>query len=199
MAERRTSAPGRDRPLRTDAARNRQALLDAAGDVFMELGTDASVAQIATRAGVAKGTVFGHFPSKDALLTAIVTDEVDRLVAASEQLPGDLEPGPALLAFMKLQVDRYAGNRALIEILRTARAAERPEIQAQVERLAEAGRPLLQRAQESGTTRPDLSALDVVLLACGVYSAAESLLDHEPGACERFLRAVFEGIGTPPA
>ncbi|WP_176930589.1 TetR/AcrR family transcriptional regulator [Actinacidiphila guanduensis] len=171
-------------------------MLVAASDVFAELGTDASVAQIAARAGMGKATVFGHFPSKETLLTAIVTDEVDRLVAAGEQLPGDLEPGPALLAFMKLQVDRYAANRAFIEILREAGAAERPEIRAQVERLAEACRPLIRRAQESGAARSDLSALDVVLLACGVYSAAESLLDHEPGACERYLHAVFEGIAT---
>jgi len=199
MTAHRRPISGQDRPLRTDAARNRQALLVAASDAFAELGMDASVAQIATRAGIGKATVFGHFPNKDSLLTAIVTDEVDRLVAASEQLPGNLEPAPALLAFMKLQVDRYAGSRAFIEILRQTKAAERPEIHAQVERLADAGRPLLERAQESKAVRADLSALDVVLLACGVYSAAESLLDHEPGACERYLRAVFEGLATTGA
>jgi AcrR family transcriptional regulator len=180
--------------MRTDAARNRQALLAAASDVFAEQGVDASVAQIAARAGIGKGTVFGHFPSKETLLAAIVTDEVDQLVAQAEQLDPGLEPDAALFAFMKLQVDRYAASRAFLQILRTARAAEQPEIQEQVDRLVSAGTPLAERAHQHGSLRADLTARDAVLLACGVYTASEALLDHEPDAGARYLRVVFNGM-----
>ncbi|MFD4669952.1 TetR/AcrR family transcriptional regulator [Lentzea sp. NPDC058450] len=182
------------RPMRADAVRTRRALLAAAADVFAELGIDASVAQVAARAGIGKGTVFGHFPTKESLLAAIVTDEVDGLVAATAALPGDLGPDAALLAFMKLQVDRYASNRAFIELLNTSRAAEQPDIQAQVGRLVEAGRPLVDRAHRDGTLNEELDARDIVLLACGLYGAAEPLLAAEPGAGDRYLRVVFRGV-----
>ncbi|QUQ64142.1 TetR family transcriptional regulator [Kutzneria sp. CA-103260] len=184
--------------MRADAVRTRRALLAAASDVFAELGTDASVAQVAARAGIGKGTVFGHFPTKETLLAAIVTDEVDDLVTAIGQLPGDLDPDGAVLAFMKVQVDRYAANRAFIELLRAARASAQPEIQAQVDRLVEAGKPLVKRAHDSGTLRADLTAHDVVLLACGVYCAAEPLLDHDRDASDRYLHVVFDGMRTSP-
>ncbi|WP_394618653.1 TetR/AcrR family transcriptional regulator [Lentzea sp. JNUCC 0626] len=183
-----------ERPLRADAVRTRRALLAAAADVFAELGIDASVAQVAARAGIGKGTVFGHFPTKEALLTAIVTDAVDDLVAATSALPGDLTPDAALLALMKLQVDRYASNRAFIELLNTSRAAQLPDVQAQVTRLIEAGRPIVDRAHREGSLDEELDARDVVLLACGLFGAAEPLLAHEPRAADRYLRVAFRGM-----
>jgi AcrR family transcriptional regulator len=197
MSDARTNAAGYARPVRADAVRTRKALLAAAADVFAERGMDASVAQVAAHAGIGKGTVFGHFPTKETLLTAMVTDEVDGLVAEVGRLPDSLDPDTALLAFMKMQVDRYAGNRAFIDLLRVARASELPDIQVQVDRLVEASQPLVDRAHRHGTLRAELTARDTVLLACGVYCAAEPLLDSEPNASERYLRVVFEGMRKP--
>ncbi len=80
------------RPLRADAARNRRLLLAAAADEFAERGLDASVADIARRAGVGKGTVFRHFATKDDLLAAIVIDRVRELDAVGERLLGGGRP-----------------------------------------------------------------------------------------------------------
>ena len=88
------------RPLRADAARNRALLLAAAADEFAEHGLEASVADIARRAGVGKGTVFRHFPTKDDLIAAIVLDRIEDLRASGERLLTADDPGDALLEFL---------------------------------------------------------------------------------------------------
>src|SRR3954471_11769353 len=94
------------RPLRTDAARHRELLLAAAEDEFAEHGLAASVADIARRAGVAKGTVFRHFATKDDLIAAIVSDDLAALVAVAERLAAAPDPGAALLEFLTVAAER---------------------------------------------------------------------------------------------
>src|ERR1700722_20731443 len=94
------------RPRRADAARNRALLLAAAADEFAERGLDASVADIARRAGVGKGTVFRHFATKDDLLAAIVLDRVNALNAVGDRLLDAADPGAALLEFLPAAADQ---------------------------------------------------------------------------------------------
>src|SRR5690348_15176075 len=95
-------SPRPPRSPRADAARNREPLLAAATAEFAERGIDASVADIARRAGVGKGTVFNHFPTKDHLLTAIVVARLARLTESAEELLTGPDAGAALLGFLTL-------------------------------------------------------------------------------------------------
>src|SRR3954469_12563364 len=106
------------RRMRADAVRRRKALLKAAAEVFAEHGAEASTAQIAARAGIGKGTVFRHFPTKEDLFAAIITEEIDGLVTVGRQQAEQADADTALLQFMSAGVDLYANNRALGEVLR---------------------------------------------------------------------------------
>ncbi|UOZ03481.1 TetR/AcrR family transcriptional regulator [Amycolatopsis sp. WQ 127309] len=185
-----------ERAMRADAVRTRKALLEAAATVFADIGEEATVAQIAARAGIAKGTVFRHFPTKDELLAAIVADAVDELVAAADRVAARDDADAALLEFMRVGAGTYARNRALVQVLDSAGAARHAGVQAQVERLITAAERLAGRARRAGTLRPDVHGQDVVLLTCGVYHAALPLLDEHPDACDRYLDMLFAGLRT---
>ncbi|MFI5615754.1 TetR/AcrR family transcriptional regulator [Amycolatopsis sp. NPDC051903] len=181
--------PGR--PMRADAVRTRKALVAAAAEVFAESGVDATVAEIATRAGIGKGTVFRHFPTKDDLLAAIVAAAVDELVAEADRLaPRD----DALPAFMRFSADLYARNRAVVEALDRAGADRHPKVQAEVERLVAAAERLTERARDAGVVRADVRGLDVVQLTCGVHHAAAPLARTEPDAGQRYADLVYAGL-----
>src|SRR4029453_8247703 len=94
------------RALRADAARNRSLLLAAATEEFAAHGMDASVADIARRAGVGKGTVFRHFPTKDDLLAAIVLDRIEGLTAEGRRLHEAADAGAALLEFLTIAANQ---------------------------------------------------------------------------------------------
>jgi len=98
-----TSDEGAPR-LRADAARNRAAILETAYEVFAEQGLAVPIDEIARRAGVGAGTVYRHFPTKDALFRAIVVDRVERMVEHAEGLAAEREPGEALFAFLRRHV-----------------------------------------------------------------------------------------------
>jgi AcrR family transcriptional regulator len=207
----------RARPLRRDAERNRLRILDGARLAFRELGLDASVEQIAARAGVGVGTVYRRFPTKDELVHAIVAEyvaSVDRLALAALERPG---PAEALRWFLHEMVRLQAANRGLRDVVlahrRRARAVHEQAVEGRV-----AVRPhierLLRRAQEAGEVRGDVVLEDVFLLLLsvggvvdlggrrlldvmldGLRPEAASPLGAPPPSAEEFLRALDRAWG----
>jgi AcrR family transcriptional regulator len=158
---------GIQRPQRADARRNFDALLVAARDAFAEHGTDASLEDIARRAGVGIGTLYRNFPTRDALIEAVYVAEVENLVAAADEA-GTLDPWPALEHWVHRFIGYIGTKRVLIEslnresdVLVSCRGA-----------MYGAGEPLVARAQDAGAMRDDVSIEDVVRLMSGVAGVA---------------------------
>jgi AcrR family transcriptional regulator len=174
-----SSARGGDRarpPLRRDAERNRLRILDGARLAFRELGLDASVEQIATRAGVGVGTVYRRFPTKDELVHAIVAEHVasvERLALQALERP---EPGEALRWFLHQMVGLQAANRGLRDLMLAHRRRTRA-VHAQAVEARAGVRPhierLLHRAQRAGEVRGDVVLEDVLLLLLSVGGVVE--------------------------
>lgn len=157
--------------LRADAQRNLDRLLGAAAECFAEQGVDASVDEIARRAGVGHGTVFRRFPTKDALLAAVLAARMSELAAGAEAACVELDAGEAFADVVRGMADAYARNRALVEAVK--RCETMPEAGALVDALAR----LLQRAQDSGAVRKDVTAEDVLALIPTASSYPEIVLD----------------------
>ncbi|MGW4774630.1 TetR/AcrR family transcriptional regulator [Nocardia sp. NPDC004278] len=179
--------------LRADAAHNRRALLAAAAATFAEQGMDASIAQIAARAGVGKGTVFRHFATKQQLLAAILCDRLDELTAAGEALLGAADPESALLEFMTTSVEMQAGDRSFCQAA-TGIAVSDPEVRAATARLFEAAEALTDQARRQGTVRDDITGEDIMLLPGAAYQAAAPLRDVAPDLWRRYLGVIFDGL-----
>jgi AcrR family transcriptional regulator len=179
------------RPLRADAARNRRLLLTTAAEEFDERGLNVSVADIARRAGVGKGTVFRHFATKDDLVAAIVLDRIGALTEAGEQQLDAPDPGAALLEFLTA-VTRELQHYDLA-FLQRAGALDTEMGRAQ-ERLFRHIHVLVDRAREHGALRADVTGADVVALMCAPKHAADSLPDAPPGLWQRYLAIIFDGL-----
>jgi AcrR family transcriptional regulator len=183
----------RPRQLRADAARNRRLLLDAAAAAFAEQGTEVSIAEIAQRAGMGKGTVFRHFPTKENLLAAIVGAQLDDLSAAGTALLEAPDPTAALLEFMRLGTEMQARDRS------TCQAAigivqDDAEAQAAADRLTRTADALTRRAQRHGGIRDDVTGRDIILLLRGAYQAAAPLASEAPGLWRRYLAVIIDGL-----
>jgi len=192
-----TDTPRRRRP-RADAVRNRQLLLRAAARAFAERGTDVSVAEIAQRAGIGKGTVFRHFPTKEDLLAAITGEMIDRLVDIGDSLSIADDAAAALLAFMTAGVEVLAADRAFGEVVGRP-VLRHPDVVAGIERLREVADTLADRARSQGAIRQDITGQDIVLLLGGVHQTAAPLMDAEPDLWRRYLALVFDGMRAEAA
>jgi AcrR family transcriptional regulator len=144
--------------LRADAQRNLDRLLEAAAECFAERGIDCSVDEIARRAGVGHGTVFRRFPTKEALLMAVVVRHVEAMTTVAEQAADAPDVEAAFVGFVRTAGEAYARDRALVEGL--DRCIDRPE----VANLIAAVDRLVQRAHEAGVLRAELGAEDVLKL-----------------------------------
>jgi AcrR family transcriptional regulator len=183
------------RPLRADAARNRKLLLAAAAHEFGERGLDASVADIARRAGVAKGTVFRHFPTKDDLIAAIVLDRITGLTDVGEALLDAPEPGAALLEF--LTVAARQSQQLDLSFLQVGElSAEATRSRARMLQVIDA---LVDRAREHGDVRADITGTDVVALMCAPNYIVSSLPDAPPELWQRYLAIIFDGLRSEGA
>lgn len=179
------------RALRADAARNRSVLLAAAAEEFAERGMDASVADIARRAGIGKGTVFRHFPTKDDLLAAIVLDRVDSLAALARELYLADDAGPALFAFL----EAAAGKQQQLDLSFLREAGEINERLTEArERLYSAIIALVQRAQAAGAVRADVTGLDVILMMCVPAYVVSYVPGAAPDLWRRYLAMVIDGL-----
>ncbi|MEV6376534.1 TetR/AcrR family transcriptional regulator [Micromonospora musae] len=178
------------RPRRADAQRNYDALLSAAREVFGESGVNASLEEVARRAGVGIGTLYRNFPSRRELFEAVYIDEVQALSRSVADV-AHLSPWDALVAWLNRFVAYAATKRALREEL--AYDSEvfrrcRSEIYA-------AGEPLLNRAQQAGAVRADTSFDDLLRLISGIVAFQFPEQDQR----DRVLAIALDGLRYPPA
>lgn len=179
----------RQRPKRADARRNYEALLAAAAEAFTENGTAASLEDIARRAGVGIGTLYRHFPTRQALLEAVYVDEVEEMSAKANDL-GDLDPWDALVTWLRQFVRYAATKRALAdEMLNTIDAEAQVFVSCRAA-ITEAGEMLLTRAQESGDARKDTNFTDVGRMVAGIASIKTA----DPGQIDRILDMALDGL-----
>ncbi|NUR57469.1 MAG: TetR/AcrR family transcriptional regulator [Catenulispora sp.] len=179
------------RPLRADAVRNRALLLAAAADEFAEHGLDASVADIARRAGIGKGTVFRHFPTKDDLIAAIVLDRIEALGAIGERLLHSEDAGAALLEFLAAAGDQR--RQRDLSFLQEAGDALPEVVQART-RMFQTINALVDRAREHGAIRRDITGTDVILLMCAPNYVTSYVPGASPDLWQRYLAIIFDGL-----
>jgi len=177
--------------MRADAARNRESLLAAAEAVFAERGPAASVADIAAAAGVAKGTVFRHFATKEDLIASIVSSHIDVLTAAARDLATGADPGEALLEFLAIAADQRRQHD--LTFLQTA-SDSHPQVVRAFDELHESLGLLVERAREAGAIRSDITEGDVFVLMCAPVHAVEYVTDPPPTLWRRYLAIIFDGL-----
>ena len=190
------AAPAGGPGLRADARRNRARILAAAGQVFAERGASASTEEVARRAGVAVGTVFRHFPTKDDLLRAIMKDLLQRLSDEASSLAADGDPATALFTFFTRLVGQAAAKRTVIDLLAaTGTAIDITEPVAGLQReVAE----LLALAKRAGTVRDDVQIAEVTaLLISTCQGALQARWDSDLQG--RVLAVIFDGLGRRAA
>ncbi|MCZ0210445.1 TetR/AcrR family transcriptional regulator [Streptomyces achromogenes] len=175
------------RPHRKDAARNYDALLDAAREAFAEHGADASLEDIARRAGVGIGTLYRNFPTRRDLFETVYADEVAALCGAALEL-ADREPWEALTAWL----GRFAGYMVTKRAVREALNGESDIFQTCRESMYAAGGPLLERAQRVGAARTDMDFGDLLRLVAGITAT-----NFEDAAQrDRVLSIALDGVRT---
>jgi AcrR family transcriptional regulator len=160
------------RKPRTDAQRNRERILEVAKEAFTRSGANASLDDIAKDAGVGAGTLYRHFPTRDALIEAVYRTEVEKLAAAERKFAEAMPPIEALRAWMLLFVDYIAAKHIIAPALNTfvggpskLYEGSRPLIQAAID-------ALVQRAIRSGDIRSDLDPFDLLRALIGVSHVA---------------------------
>jgi AcrR family transcriptional regulator len=166
MAEKRSNLS--DRKPRADAQRNRERILAVAKEAFTQRGANASLDEIARQAEVGPGTLYRHFPTRDALLEAVYRSEVEKLAAAEQKLAHELSPLEALRAWMLLFVDYIAAKKIIVPALSGMVGCDSKVVEASRTQIYEAIHALIKRAIKSGDLRKDLGPLDFLGAIAGV-------------------------------
>jgi AcrR family transcriptional regulator len=173
------------RPQRADARRNFDALVEAARAVFAEDGVTASLEEIARRAGVGIGTLYRNFATRDALVEAVYLEEVAAVAAYADTLV-DREPFDAVAAWLR----RFAEYASTKKVLLDGLNRESPLLQSCRTVMHDSGLPLLERAQDAGELRADVSVDDVIRLVSGVAGVAFP----EEGQRDRVIDVALDGL-----
>jgi AcrR family transcriptional regulator len=183
---------GEQQGQRSHARRNHEVLVATAREVFAERGADGSLEEIARRAGVGIGTLYRHFPTRQALLEAVYVDEVEAMAQAAVDL-SELPPWDALSQWLHQYVGFAATKRALNEALLEA-APDSDVLVACRTAIAGAGAALVERAQRAGVVRADTNFMDVVRMVGGIALVPTA----DPGQKERMLELALDGLRYRP-
>jgi AcrR family transcriptional regulator len=169
-------------------------LIAVAREAFAERGADASLDDIARRAGVGPGTLYRHFPTRMALMEAVYRDGVEALCAEARGLLSSPSPGDALADWLRSFLAYVATKRGLAKALTAMAGDEKPPFFAAYhDMIGEAGAGLLARAQEAGEVRPDLQIWDLLKLVSGIAMSCEQAPDCDLMA-DRLLTLVMDGV-----
>jgi AcrR family transcriptional regulator len=156
------------RKPRTDALRNRRRILEVAKEAFTRLGANASLDEIASQAGVGPGTLYRHFPTRDALIEAVYRAEVEKLAAAARDFAQAMPPLAALRAWMLMFVDYIAAKQIIAPALNTLVGGPSKLYEGSRGQVRGAIDGLARRAIQSGDLRSDLDPFDLLQALIGV-------------------------------
>jgi AcrR family transcriptional regulator len=179
-----------ERPLRADAVRNRARVLEVAYEVMAAEGLSVPIDEIARRAGVGAGTVYRHFPTKEALFGAVIKDRLEQMVSTGRALLVSVEPGEALYSFVKEMVINSASDMSLAQAMAGYGVdidVVAPEAEAQF--LGLLG-DLLAAAQRAGTARVDVTVPEAKALIVG----AQAIQGYNPAVAGRAVDMVLDGL-----
>jgi AcrR family transcriptional regulator len=193
--------PASERPLRKDAERNRQRILDAARELFAQEGVGVTLNDVAHHAGVGVGTVYRRFPEKAQLIEELFEQQVSELVGLMEEAVENPDPWEGLTGFLRRNLELQARDRAFREIIvGTPETAQRMrEIRA---RMFPLGARLVQRAKDAGALRADFEPSDVPMMFLMLTTVLDAAREVEPDLWRRYLEVFIQGLRaepTPPA
>lgn len=187
--------PTDQRPMRADARRNRERVLSAARAVFAEHGHDAQVDQIARRSKVGVGTVYRHFPTKEALAEALLVDSFERIAEQARAALSHPDPWEAFAGVLWHGAEILASNRGLTESLVVLPIAARTPAESAMREATDA---VIRRAQDACVLRPDICIDDIPMLMCGVGAATRK--PHScPESWRRHLSVILDGLRAQAA
>ena len=191
-----STTPIEPRPQRADARRNREKIVEAARASFAEYGLETQMDDIARRAGVGVGTLYRHFPTKDALVRAIVQRHMERMAELGRDMLGrEGEPWDVFAGFLRSCGENNLSDRALAQVLSTQPATTFRDA-AEASGLVEVGDELLRRAQSTGAAREDARVDDIPLIMCGLGAVLESWGED---AGRRYMTIMLDGLrGSAP-
>lgn len=177
--------------MRADAARNRARVLEVAYETFAADGLSVPIDEIARRAGVGAGTVYRHFPTKEALFQAVIADRIRAVVEEGRTLLDDADPADALFSFLRSMVLQWgAADRGLVDALAGSGIDVNTVVpEAEDEYLAVLG-DLLSAGQKAGTVRGDVTVADVKALLVG----CQAMQTYNDDVAERVISVVFDGL-----
>jgi AcrR family transcriptional regulator len=178
------------RPMRADARRNYERLVVAAREVFAREGGTASMEAIARGAGVGVGTLYRHFPTRIDVVEAVYRTDVDTLTETAVRVGEELEPWPAVVAFLEAFVRYAQGKRTFLNELREAFERD-PDLRVRMlDRVQEAIQLVVGRAQEAGAVRTDVDGKDVMQLVGPMCTNATLTEDQSM----RLLGMILDGL-----
>ncbi|KRC65072.1 hypothetical protein ASE12_10035 [Aeromicrobium sp. Root236] len=190
------STPTQDaeRPLRKDAARNRELILETAAEVFAEQGLEAGYDEIARRAGIGVGTVYRRFPERSELVQALFETRIDEMVAIGEQAAAIPDAWEGLTWFFEKSVEKQVADRGLKEVM-VQTLSESGQMTVGRERIGPIVESLMERAQADGALRQDVEVTDLgmQLMLIGSLSTPE-----QPELWRRYLTLLFDGLRARP-
>jgi AcrR family transcriptional regulator len=189
------------RPLRADARRNREKILDASMQVFAETGIETPMEELARRSGVGVGTLYRHFPTRDDLVRALI---VHHMQGMAEEARVRLEAGSddawaTFSGFLMECAGRHERERLLSQVLATQPSSWFRHAAVVETELADRATELMRRAQAVGAVRPDARGDDIPVIMCGLSAVLEA--DWGPGAWRRYMGLMLDGLrasGGPP-
>jgi len=189
-----TSEQARPRRARADARRNYERLLSEADAAFRLNGTDAPLEAIARQAGVAIGTLYGHFPTRRALVAALLHERNDVLFRLGDGLLAEPDGLRALTGWMRAVARHAAAYQGLASMLADGAANERSELHESCVRMADFTEQLTARARDAGAVRPGVTAADITAL---ISAAAWTAERTSAESADRLLDLAFTGLRLP--
>ena len=181
MQKKQAPPPRAVRKPRADAQRNRERILEIARLAFTRHGAEATLDDIARQAGIGPGTLYRHFPTRDALIEAVYRSEVEKLTAASQRFAATMPALPALRAWMLLFIDHVASKKLILPAMDTIAGGSMRLIEGARGLIHGAFLALVQRAIDSGELRADTDPDDFVRALVGVFHTT-ALPGWEPSA-----------------
>lgn len=186
-----------ERPMRADARRNRERIMAAAGELFARHGRDAQMEDIADRSGLGIGTLYRHFPSKQALLTAMVRERFSGMAGLAREAERIPDPGQALEAIVRSYLAAADGDAAFQLALMGSGDLHWDGVEQEKAEFSEVVTRIIGRAVAAGQARPDFTFADFRTLTRGVI-ATMYFRQAEPADWRRHLELVLGGIRPQP-